>query len=97
MSALLCLSVAGVLGVDDPGCSPEPAAAETAEVLAHSLKDRQGADVIPWALLALLYRSQGEAHGLLLQLSARSTSQRMCSASTQSACTSMYHLSTLWR
>jgi pyruvate/2-oxoglutarate dehydrogenase complex dihydrolipoamide acyltransferase (E2) component len=31
-------------------------------VLAHNLKDRQGADVVPWALLALLYRSQGEAH-----------------------------------
>lgn len=59
-AALLCLSLAQGLGVDCPG-GPDPAAGEAAEVLGHSLKDREGTQaVVPWALLALLYRSQGE-------------------------------------
>lgn len=60
-AAMLCLSLVQALGVDCPG-GPDPAAGEAAEVLGHSLKDREGTQaVVPWALLALLYRSQGEA------------------------------------
>jgi hypothetical protein len=58
-SALLYLSLAQALGVDGPDAAGDAAAAEAAEVLGHSLKDRQGGDVVPWACLALLYRSQG--------------------------------------
>ena len=61
-SALLYLSLAQALGVDGPNAAAEAAAAEAAEVLGHSLKDRQGGDVVPWACLALLYRSQGASH-----------------------------------
>lgn len=64
-SALLCLSLAQALDVDCGECCPEPTAAETAEVLGHSLKDRQGAGVVPWALLTLLYRNQGESEQAL--------------------------------
>lgn len=68
-AALLCLSLAQGLQVQEvstpheghPVTAVDPAALECAEVLGHSLKDRQAAagGVVPWALLALLYRSQG--------------------------------------
>jgi hypothetical protein len=48
-----------VFGLDGSEAVPEPCPAEAAEVLGHSLKDRPGVDVVPWALLAALYRSQG--------------------------------------
>lgn len=57
--ALLCLSLAQVLGLDGAEACPEPCPAEAAEVVGHSLKDRPEADVVPWALLAALYRNQG--------------------------------------
>lgn len=58
--ALLYLSLAQVMGLDGAEACPEPCPAEAAEVLGHNLKDRLGADVVPWALLAALYRSQGD-------------------------------------
>jgi tetratricopeptide (TPR) repeat protein len=70
-AALACLGLALSQGKDVEG-GPDPAALEWAEVLGHSLKDAAGAaaaasngasaaGVLPWALLALLYRVQGEA------------------------------------
>jgi hypothetical protein len=66
-AALACLGLALALGRDVEG-GPEPAALEWVEVLGHSLKDAAAAaggsaiaaGVLPWALLALLYRMQGK-------------------------------------
>jgi hypothetical protein len=66
-AALACLGLALSLGKDIEG-GPEPAALEWVEVLGHSLKDTtaaaggsaSAAGALPWALLALLYRMQGE-------------------------------------
>lgn len=71
---LLCLGLALVLHCDLPD-GPDAAAAEWAEVVGHALKDAApapadctsaaaatpaaGAGVVTWALLSLLYRSQG--------------------------------------
>lgn len=69
--ALACLGLALALGKDVEG-GPEPAALEWVEVLGHSLKDAAApaggsattTSVLPWALLALLYRMQGEQRQL---------------------------------
>jgi hypothetical protein len=76
-AALACLGLALSQGKDVEG-GPDPAALEWAEVLGHSLKDAAGAaaaaaasngtsatGVLPWALLALLYRVQGEMQNLV--------------------------------
>jgi hypothetical protein len=72
-AALACLGLALSQGKDVEG-GPDPAALEWGEVVGHSLKDaaaagasdgHSAAGVLPWALLALLYRVQGEAQSLV--------------------------------
>lgn len=59
-AALCCLGLCIVQGKD--GCDgPDAAALEWVEVLGHLLKDAaDSAAALPWALLALGYRTQGE-------------------------------------
>lgn len=71
-AALTCLGLALATGTDVED-GPDATALDWAEVLGHSLKDAaasSGAGVLPWALLALLYRMQG---GATLQLHSMSS------------------------
>jgi hypothetical protein len=77
-AALACLGLALSQSKDVEG-GADPAALEWAEVLGHSSKDAaaagasngpSAAGVLPWALLALLYRVQGEAQSLVCPIAA---------------------------
>lgn len=59
-AALACLGLSMAQGKDLPD-APDPAAFGWVEVLSHTMKDAAGpAAALPWALLALLHRVQGE-------------------------------------